>query len=581
MKKFTLLIALLLVAVTQARAVTGSITVVSAACATASQCVNQGLPSTAGSASVQVSGTFTGTLQFEATVSGSSTWVAVSGKPLPSGVDVSSTTATGTWQFNIASLSNIRVRASAFASGTAVVVINYSTAIAKSALGGGVGGSGAATQVAYWDNATTLAGNASLTWNNTTKTFLITNTGGSADFQINKNAAGSNARMLFATGGTDHWRVGLRADNDFSILDVTGALDTFRLSTGGRVFFPQLTTGSIPFIGAGGEQFQDNANLFWEDAENSIVAGERSGWDADYFGNYVAQQRAFIGVKESATLFYGLTVRAQNSESTSAPAISAAANGASAISAQGGNLGNFTNQDANGIASNMYFTSDQNTTNSYGVRITEGGNDGAGTITNNIGLSIGNMSMGTNDWAINTGLGLNEFGDQVKVNNASPFILEGATADAFEQTIAVTDPAADATATFPNSTFTVGQIEVTHHAQAAGALVDQTFFWATRAYQVTACSFGGAVAETTAATLAVQVTKDTGTNAPGAGTDLLTNNTNAGFDVKATANTTQTGTLTATTADLQLAAGNRLAVDYSAAATEGAGITITCSLRPN
>lgn len=121
-------------------------------------------------------------------------------------------------------------------------------------------------------------------------------------------------------------------------------------------------------------------------------------------------------------------------------------------------------------------------------------------------------------------------------------------------------------------------LEVSFHAQPATEMVDQSFFVATRAYQVTAISFVHAVAETTAATLAVQVTKDVSTNAPGAGTDLLTNNTNTGFDAKATANTVQAGTLTGTVASLQLAAGNRLSVDFSAAATELVGVTITVSL---
>lgn len=123
------------------------------------------------------------------------------------------------------------------------------------------------------------------------------------------------------------------------------------------------------------------------------------------------------------------------------------------------------------------------------------------------------------------------------------------------------------------------QLEVSFHGQAATAMVDQTFFVATRAYQVTAVSFVHAVAESTAGSLLVQVTKDTSTNAPGAGTDLLTNNTNTGFNCKSTANTVQTGALTATTASLQLAAGDRLAVDFSASATELVGVTITVSLK--
>lgn len=132
-----------------------------------------------------------------------------------------------------------------------------------------------------------------------------------------------------------------------------------------------------------------------------------------------------------------------------------------------------------------------------------------------------------------------------------------------------------------NSVIVPQSITASHHAQAAGALVDQTFWICPAAdnYQITGIDFVHAVAETTAANLRVQVTKDNGTEAPGAGNNLLTNNTNAGFDVKATANTIQNGTLTATTADLQLTADDRLSVDYEAGATEGVGVTITVTLK--
>lgn len=130
-----------------------------------------------------------------------------------------------------------------------------------------------------------------------------------------------------------------------------------------------------------------------------------------------------------------------------------------------------------------------------------------------------------------------------------------------------------------NSVIVPQELEVSFHGQAATAMVDQSFFLATQAYQVTKVRFVHAVAESTAASLYVQLVKDTGTSAPGAGTDLLTNNTNVGFDCKATANTVQTGTLTATTASLQLAAGDRLSVDFTAAATELVGVTITVTLK--
>lgn len=135
------------------------------------------------------------------------------------------------------------------------------------------------------------------------------------------------------------------------------------------------------------------------------------------------------------------------------------------------------------------------------------------------------------------------------------------------------------TFTAPDANIQLGEYAISCHAQAATAMVDQSCFVATQAYQITAIRFVHAVAETTAGSLDIQVTKDTSTNAPGAGTDLLTNNSNAGFDGRATANTVQTGTLTATTANLQLAAGDRISLDFEAAATELVGVTITIVLK--
>lgn len=125
----------------------------------------------------------------------------------------------------------------------------------------------------------------------------------------------------------------------------------------------------------------------------------------------------------------------------------------------------------------------------------------------------------------------------------------------------------------------LGELQVNFHGQAAAEMVDQSFWIANDSYTVTAIRFIHAVAETTAANLRVQVTKDSGTEAPGAGDNLLTNNSSAGFNCKGTANTIVAGTLTATAADLALVAGDRLSVDFEAAATELVGVTITVSLK--
>lgn len=113
---------------------------------------------------------------------------------------------------------------------------------------------------------------------------------------------------------------------------------------------------------------------------------------------------------------------------------------------------------------------------------------------------------------------------------------------------------------------------------AAAANTDAVFYVATRPLLVVSVSEIHAIAAGGASV--VQVVKDTGTDAPGAGTDLLTNNTNTGFDLNGTANTVQTGTLTATVATKTLAAGNRLSVDFAQAVQASSGIAITACMAP-
>ncbi len=111
---------------------------------------------------------------------------------------------------------------------------------------------------------------------------------------------------------------------------------------------------------------------------------------------------------------------------------------------------------------------------------------------------------------------------------------------------------------------------------ATGSATDRVFFIANRGWTVTGCS--NIFSVTAGGASKLQVVKDTGTDAPGAGTDLLTNNTNTGFDLAATANTVQVGTLTATAGALVLATGNRLSVDYANAIQSTAGNVVTCTL---
>lgn len=115
---------------------------------------------------------------------------------------------------------------------------------------------------------------------------------------------------------------------------------------------------------------------------------------------------------------------------------------------------------------------------------------------------------------------------------------------------------------------------------ANGSLVDQCIFIATRAYTVKAVSEVHSTLGTDGSAVNLQLTKDTGTTAPAGGTALLTNNANAGFDMKAAINTVQVGTLTATAASLALAAGDRLSLDFVGTLTALAGVVVTIELEP-
>lgn len=110
---------------------------------------------------------------------------------------------------------------------------------------------------------------------------------------------------------------------------------------------------------------------------------------------------------------------------------------------------------------------------------------------------------------------------------------------------------------------------------AAASIVDETFFVASRAMRVATVSATFSV--TNGGTLTAQLSKDTGTTAPGAGTDLLS----TAFNLNATANTVQVGALVGTAGVVNLAAGDRLAIDFSAAGTNLVGAIITACMAPN
>jgi hypothetical protein len=98
-----------------------------------------------GAVAIQITGTWSGTIQFEASLDGS-TYKSLSVSPTNAGAAVTSATGNNVWVGQIAGINYVRVRASAFASGTAVVTIQtVPLAGAGGSSSGGGGGGGAVT----------------------------------------------------------------------------------------------------------------------------------------------------------------------------------------------------------------------------------------------------------------------------------------------------------------------------------------------------------------------------------------------------------------------------------------------------
>lgn len=128
MKKLLLFLLLSLPAVAQLQGppqpFTGSLTAASTSCL-ASNCMPVIVPSDASTVTIVLSGTWSATAQFEVCADSQANcngtvgaWTSINAQPIPTGQQVTSATANGLWQADIAGFTNFRVRVSAFSSGT-------------------------------------------------------------------------------------------------------------------------------------------------------------------------------------------------------------------------------------------------------------------------------------------------------------------------------------------------------------------------------------------------------------------------------------------------------------------------------
>ena len=117
-------------------------------------------------------------------------------------------------------------------------------------------------------------------------------------------------------------------------------------------------------------------------------------------------------------------------------------------------------------------------------------------------------------------------------------------------------------------------IYATYYFTGTAAATNQTFFIATRPMIVETCSEIHSTAAGGTSTLTVE--KLHGVTAPGSGTSVQTGS----FNLNATANTVQAGTITSTVATATMATGDALGVVFANAIQSSAGVTVSCGLAP-
>jgi hypothetical protein len=123
---------------------------------------------------------------------------------------------------------------------------------------GTITGSGAATQVAFWNGASTITGSNNLFWDstnnylgistNTPTTALDVHHSTNSGAIFNQTTATNNNTINFQTSGSGRWRIGnfyTAGADDFGIFDVVGTLQQLTIvKTTGQTFIGAKTTAS-------------------------------------------------------------------------------------------------------------------------------------------------------------------------------------------------------------------------------------------------------------------------------------------------------------------------------------------------
>ena len=123
---------------------------------------------------------------------------------------------------------------------------------------GTITGSGAATQVAFWNSASTITGSNNLFWDSTNNYLGINTNAPTTALDVhhstnsgaifNQTTGTNNNTINFQTSGSGRWRIGnfyTAGADDFGIFDVVGSLQQLTiLKTTGQTFIGAKTTAS-------------------------------------------------------------------------------------------------------------------------------------------------------------------------------------------------------------------------------------------------------------------------------------------------------------------------------------------------
>jgi hypothetical protein len=130
--------------------------------------------------------------------------------------------------------------------------------IAGAGGGGGISGSGAATQVAFWTGASAISGSNNLWWDstnnylgistNTPTTALDVHHSTNSGAIFNQTTGTNNNTINFQTSGSGRWRIGnfyTAGADDFGIFDVVGSMQQLTIvKTTGQTYIGAKTTAS-------------------------------------------------------------------------------------------------------------------------------------------------------------------------------------------------------------------------------------------------------------------------------------------------------------------------------------------------